>query len=750
MILFANDWDKYPTADVDMTTKNESFIRLAAVYKKMGIKNHAFPLALINQNLKGIDPFAPDLSQQEILMITMECFHNPWYYFREIARAPAGSGQEAVRVEGNRANLALWWSFFNHVMFMLIQPRQTGKSFSTDTLMVYLMVIKCMNTGINLLTKDDKLRRENIDRIKNIMTELPDYMQLRTSDDVNNGEEITIKALGNKYNTHVPQASEKLAHNKGRGITTPVVHIDEPPFQRHIAVAVKAMLAAMGAATERAAEAGAPYGVIMTTTAGMKDDVDGKWVYETLVQDSAPWNERFFDCKDAEELEWLVRKTSPGKKFQINGTFDHRQLGKSDEWLRKKIEAALQDGLTAERDYLNIWTSGTERSPFDPHTTERIANAKCEPLHHQIFPEGYIFRWHLPEEQVVNYMKFNKTVLGVDSSDAMGRDEICLVLTDVVTGEVIGTGAFNETNLFTFSTWLAHFLIEFKNVTMIPERHSSMVMILDHLCIMLPQHGEDPFKRIFNWVVQDQNDSVSNTEKYREIKQPLSRRDAQFHAERKGALGWRTSGTGRTARSNLYSVVLMMAAKRAGHKIKDPQLVGQLLGLVNKNGRIDHEEGSHDDMVIAWLLTHWFLMQGKYLTHYGIEAGTALAGLNVKKEESPQEMRMRFEQQEIRDQITELYEKLMNEEDENVAERIEAKLRSLDRRIVVEEGELYAFDDLIREAKNARRTRARNSDFRGGGQYQPHYREEQWQRAGSYAMAPPNHGGYGGFQTHYG
>jgi hypothetical protein len=140
MLLFANDWDKFPTADVDRTTKNESFIRLAQVYKKMGIKNHAFPLALINQNLRGIDPFAPDLTQQEVLMITMECFQNPWYYFREIARAPAGSGQDAVPVQANRANLALWWSFFNHVLFLLIQPRQTGKSFSTDTLMIYLMV----------------------------------------------------------------------------------------------------------------------------------------------------------------------------------------------------------------------------------------------------------------------------------------------------------------------------------------------------------------------------------------------------------------------------------------------------------------------------------------------------------------------------------------------------------------------------------------------------------------------------------
>lgn len=750
MLLFANDWDRYPTADVDMTTKNESFIRLSLIYKKMGIKNHAFPLALVNQNLRGLDPFAPDLTQQEVLMITMECFQNPWYYFREVARAPAGSGQDAVPVLANRANIALWWSFFNHILFLLIQPRQTGKSFSTDTLMIYLMLIKCRDTGINLLTANEKLRRENVDRIKKIMAALPNFLQLRGKDDANNGEEITINALGNRYATHVPAPSEKLAHNKGRGFTTPVVHIDEPPFQRYIEFAVKAMLAAMGAARERAAEAGAPYGVIMTTTAGMKDDPDGKWVYQTFVQDSAPWSERFLDCKDAEELEWMVRKSSPGDKFQINGTFDHRMLGKDDAWLARKIEEAVQEGEAAERDYLNIWTSGNERSPFTPEITERISSNKFEPKFQQIFPEGYIFRWQLEEAEIEEYMKWHPTVLGVDASDAMGRDEICLVLTDVVTGEVIGTGSYNETNLYTFSIWLAHFLIKYKRITMIPERHSSAISMIDHLCVLLPQYGEDPFKRIFNWITQDSQESANNLEKYRKIKQPLGRRDTQFHAERKAEFGWRTSGgSGRTARRNLYGQVLQISARRAGHKIKDPQLIGQLLGLVNKNGRIDHEDGSHDDMVVAWLLTHWFLTQGKHLQHYGIEPGTVLAGLNIKKEETPQEMRMRFEQQDIRDRISELYEKLLQEEDENVAERIEAQLRTLDRRLVVEEGEMYSFDELLRSAKAARRTRVRNSDFRASNQYQPMYQEHHYQHAGTYEMAPPTHAGYGGFQNTY-
>ena len=40
MILFLEDWSRYPEAIVDTKTVNQSFIDWPTVYKKMGIKNH--------------------------------------------------------------------------------------------------------------------------------------------------------------------------------------------------------------------------------------------------------------------------------------------------------------------------------------------------------------------------------------------------------------------------------------------------------------------------------------------------------------------------------------------------------------------------------------------------------------------------------------------------------------------------------------------------------------------------------------
>ena len=63
-ILFAKDWAKYPTATIHYETKNKSFIELASKYREMGIKNHAFILALVNPDLRFVDPTDPNLSPE--------------------------------------------------------------------------------------------------------------------------------------------------------------------------------------------------------------------------------------------------------------------------------------------------------------------------------------------------------------------------------------------------------------------------------------------------------------------------------------------------------------------------------------------------------------------------------------------------------------------------------------------------------------------------------------------------------------
>lgn len=672
----------------------------------MGIKNHAFILALVNPALEFVDPHSKTLTLREMRDIALECRDNPWYFFRECARAPAMSGSDPVPVEANRGNIALWWSFFNHIFIILIQIRQTGKSFSTDCLMAYLMNILCQSTAINLLTKDDTLRRKNVQRLKDIMEDLPPYLSLRRRDDANNGEEITVNALGNTYTTHVPQSSPKRAINMGRGLTTAIFHIDEPPFQPNIAVALPAALSAMGAAVDRAKMSGAPYGTILTTTAGKRDDKDGKYVYNIL-SEAANWTEKFFDCKNWEELERVVRKASRGNKFRVNATFNHRQLGKTDAWLREKIEAALADGDDAERDFLNAWTSGSATNPLNPDILEKIVASYIGEEHTEIDTKyGYTTRWFIPEEEIEQRMRDSYFILSMDPSEAGGGDDISLYLIDVATLETVAAGTYNETNLITLAEWLCGWFVRWENFVGIIERRSSGAAILDYLLLMLPARGIDPFRRLFNTVVHE---SDANEERFRECRQPMGRRSSDIYVRYKKCFGYTTSGSGEYSRNMLYGSTLKQAAKRSCDKIYDRTTIDQITGLVTRNGRIDHEVGEHDDMVIAWLLAHWLLIFGKELSHYGIDRNMVMS--RVHRDEpnlSPMELFNRQEQAAIRMRIQEIYDLLGNESDDYICSRLEHELRLLDKRIILDTGEIYSVDELINSAGEMRRNRRYN------------------------------------------
>ncbi len=701
MILFLEDWKKYPTATIDWETKNQSFVRQASVYKLMGIENHAFLLALINPNLQGVDPHDPDLTLEQQLAIAIECRINPWYFFREVARAPGMAGSDPVPLQANRANISLFWSFFNHIMYILIQPRQTGKSFNTDTLMTLLTNILCTDTQINLLTKDDTLRRANIQRIKDIMSELPPYLQQKGKDDVNNGEEITIKSLGNKYLTHVPQASKKRALNMGRGLTSPIFHIDEPPFQPNIGIALPAALAAGGAAIDRAKASGAPYGTILTTTAGKRDDPDGKFVYHMLM-DSAIWTEKFYDALNAEELELMVRRNSRAGAFRINGTFNHRQLGKDDKWLKEKLEESINSGEEANRDFFNIWTAGSQSNPLPIALLERITNSKTDPLHVEISqPHAYVTRWYVEQQYLYHRMKTGKFVLALDPSEAGGGDDIGLTMIDIESLEVVCAGVYNETNLINFAEWICSILQMFENVTCIIENRSTGGMIIDYLLLMLPSRGIDPFARLYNKVVQE---SDINPERFAEIKVPLNRRNNDIYVRYKRLFGFATSGTGVNSRSELYSTTLQNAAKRSCDKIKDKSLIDQINGLIIKNGRVDHEDGEHDDMVISWLLCHWLITLGKNLAFYGIDIKKVGSNIAEKiQNATPQELRKIEEQRFIRQKIDQIYEELVKEKDEFIAMKLEQELRLLDKRIILESNDVWSVDEVIRMARDAKR-----------------------------------------------
>lgn len=708
MILFYEDWLKYPDAIIDTQTRNRSFVRMSLVLRSMGIQNHAFMLALHNPELQGVDPFDyANLTIEQELMIAVECKQNPWYFFRECARAPIQGSHEAGHVEANRGNICLWWCFFNHIFLILIQIRQTGKSLCTDLIWALCLNILCERTTINLMTKDDVLRKENLDRLKNIMADLPRYLDLRGRDDANNTEMITVNVRGNKFKAHVPQSQAKRAYNLGRGMTSPIFQIDEGPFQPNIRIALPSALAATTAAVTHAIENGTPYGTIMTTTSGKINDPDGAYVYD-IVEESATWTEKFYDCKNGEELTRAVRGSSRDGLYQVVATFNHIQLGKSDQWLYETMQRVKSKGEDADRDFFNRWTAGSSAMPFDVELAEAARSSVMEPLYVDIseadpkagIPGGYITRWYIPEAQIERRMASGKFVMGMDTSNASSGDDISLVIVDIETAETIAAGTYNNTNLTPFFRWIASILIHYKSITAIIENRSTGAALLDALLWILPQYGEDPFKRLFNRVV---NDHLEYPERFKEINMHMGRRPQEVTIKYKKHFGFATSASGLTSRSDLYSATLRNAMATAANRMRDQKIVDQTLKLEDRDGRIDHPTGQHDDMVIGWLLCHWLITKGTNLSFYGIDSRMVLKKARAMQRLTPEQAYELQEQTKLKSERDNLLQRLKNTQDENLCMRIEHMVKSLTRRIIQTEEDTASIDELIRQAREGRK-----------------------------------------------
>lgn len=706
-ILFLDDWAHYPTAIVDDKTTNDSFLRMARLYKAMGVENHAWPLALIHPQLQGVDPFSPDLSVMEKVLIRLECDMNPWYVFREILRLP-GSGTDAIRYKANRGNLAMMFCYFNHVDAALIQPRQTGKSGSTDCLWIDTMDLRARNTTIFLITKDAQLRQANIERLKGIRSYIPDYLLTLSREDTDNQQELTNKHRNNRFRTGVGRSSESSANNLGRGMSAPNFHNDEGPFTSWIGVTLEAALASGTTARLQAAASGQPYGNIFTTTAGKKDSRDGRYMYH-LIHSGATWNEAYLDARNRDEFEEMIRRGGRSDKALANITMSHRQLGYSDEWLHNAMANALRNPDATkegvERDFLNVWTSGSLSSPLSAKLNGIIHDSVVDPSYTEITPEKYTIRWYVPKEAIDSVMQNGWFAIGADTSEAIGRDATAFVITDLRDLRTIATITINESNLLNLSNALANFMLRYMRTILVIEKKSTAQSIVDILTVRFHAAGVDAFKRIFNRIVDEKTE---REDLFFDIQRSVHARPTHFYDQFKSFFGFNTSAN---SRNILYGSLLQEAAKTAGHLVFDKTLSSEIRELVTKNERIDHKESGHDDHVVAWLLTHWFARYARNLQYYGIDAGYVMQDVYaIDNDASPGDNARKERHRQQMAEIEALSERLKAVRDPIAAMKLESRLKQLvatvDHTLVGDEMNLDQLIATVNQERDIRRKTA--------------------------------------------
>ncbi len=334
MILLKKDWNRYPTAIPDFETKNKSFLIYAEKLRLMGVENYLFCLSLLNPNLQGVDPFDPNLTKETKALIFTECRFNIWYYLREVHMVAPQASSEGIPFGAHRGNIAYVWGCMMHLSVALTLPRQLGKSVVADAVDQWVKDIAGRNTDIVLVTKDDNLRKKNIQRLKKTRLLLPSYIGNINKKDADNSFELTNVMWGNTLTTAIGQPSVEGANKAARGLTSPVFHFDEPPFTKNIKIMLTAALPAYVTAADEAERYGNPYYIGYTTTAGKIDDKDGAYMYK-IFHEGMWFDESLFDCVDRDAVFNRVRRQSTGDDDLIYINFLHYQLGKTDEWYIK-------------------------------------------------------------------------------------------------------------------------------------------------------------------------------------------------------------------------------------------------------------------------------------------------------------------------------------------------------------------------------------------------------------------------------
>lgn len=708
MILFFEDWAKYPTAIPDTTTKNTSWLRLAYMYRTIfNLKNWQWLLALHNPALRGVDPYDPFLTEELKIAIIDECAVNPWYFLREVARVPAKVGFDHPRLRVDRGTTATWWLFFNHIDTGNVQLRQSGKTIKIEYLLNYLLTCGCANTTFRYGTKDNGLKKKVIETLKKELALLPKYIYSPIKgEDKDNMEVVTNAVRGNTINFSIGQAQEFKAQGEGRGYTTATQIFDEVAETTNSHIAIPASLAAGRAVRDEARAKGEYYGNVFACTAGSLDTLEGEFYYN-LVGDGVWWSERFFDCENTEDLFATIAAGCRTPEAPIvNITMSHRQLGITDEQLERQI-AESRGQMNPDqilRDYYSRWTRGGRTNPLTKEQLTIIHNSERDPVRVEITPDRYTLNWYCTQQEWLAFEKDTTIVAGLDVSNASGKDFCSLTFTDIRTLEVVMRCDIQQTNLLSYGLFLGGLMTTYQNVFLIPENKSQAQTLIDIVIVCLIEKGMDPFKRIYNTIFQE---PIKHKRHYEEItRTSLSRRlYKEYYDEYKGYFGFITD---KDNRRELYERTLQESIKMAGSSLKDRQLCGQIKVLEVKNNRVNHPAGGHDDAVISWLLTCWFAMYGQNFQQYNINPRLPLS-LAVSTEDGfidEQEREKQLYRQELNEEFKQLEEEYAKVEG-IYALRIEQQMRQLNNEIARLGGVARNLDQLLADLTEKRRAQYR-------------------------------------------
>lgn len=588
----------------DWSTKNKSFVRVADTLDALGIKNNKFMLTLYDPDLQNVDPFQENLAPEYQVKILYECSRNKFYFLRELARIKDQGSEVAMSYEANVGNISLHFLRDLNINTYMELPRQCGKSISAVAEYAYFFLFgKSINMG--LFNYDTKMVAENIDRIMSLLDNLPVWMHFHRMEEKINPKDPTQeptykfkpKSAARKMSVEnllsknqivgkTPGLTEAQADTAGRGGSYLHQWWDEPCNTHNFDVAADAAFPSFTTVAENASKKGIQHSIMITSTPPDVDSKEGKYLYTFVHQESTKWSLYYFDYSREKLIATLKQN---GTRFFYYITFQYYQLGKTKSWLEKQVSQMTANAI--RKDIYLIWEKDVEGNPF---SQQELGDLENTILMHSFYKEieveeNLYFKIYCNSDikgaynfkDTMRYIYTRRILIASDTAGGEGgnRDFSTLVGIDPITMDVLFTFRSNELDPHVFAKLVIKFVKLYcpRGIVGMERNHVGRAVLSE---------------------LRDPVTGIPDNLLY----MPLS--DSMMKAGVKADRNNKMAGiyTLKPLRERLFGDILRRRVCHNKFMFRSKDIFSEVCTLQNKKGRIDHKHGSHDDLLMAYII----------------------------------------------------------------------------------------------------------------------------------------------------
>lgn len=605
----------------DFKCKNDTFLLTAKELQTLGIKNYYFMLRIENPRVADIDPFKPNITEQEINALMQEYKRNLWFFARTAVRMRTDKG--VVPYGLHRGLAAALWCFERHQDFCLNEPRQTWKTTGTIGGPVLWAFQLSSNLHVHFFGKETDNTKANLTHLKNNIDLLPEWLQFKkylgedgkVKKTRQSSEILENRLLHNKLSIHPKPASLSHAQGLGRGGSGAILYFDEIEHTPFFGEILSNSAPLFKTASENAALVGKPYGRIFTTTPGNLDTREGM-ASLPIIESMIPWTEKIYDMTEEQIADYKSAFQDEYHNSEQKHTrevidvfyleYQYYQVRKSYQWVLEQYKLS-GDKMAIRREILLQRLRGSNNSPISPEDIESlIANMRKSDRdllingkwRYRLYEHGAGYISGMPKDLDENI----PYLVGIDPAAGGGGDNFAVTIVNPYNLQVAA---------------------EFKSPYISGPAAVKMILELVHVyiprAVLIPEKNSMGIYLLQMLLETDVRDNIYWSESARQLEE-LTEEDEEDRELKTLAAQYKKYGTYVVPKVRKAMLELLFQhIKECKQILNTEYLVDDICKLVRTpTGRIEAVKGEHDDSLFSYLHTIYIYYTGDNLETFGI------------------------------------------------------------------------------------------------------------------------------------